>query len=136
MGELEGKQAGVILGHAPSDVEPISMMTERAYAWWCEAVMPWVKAQDAAGSVEQRRDVLIVSHGGLIGTLLQALRSEAAMRVDKGVQLTKCMNASITTIVIDSRSATGNLTRYSDVSHLAGPMVEENVDVRDAPPRT
>ena len=129
-----------MLGHAPSDVEPISMMTERAYAWWGEAVMPWVKAQDTAGpgdaSVEGRRDVLIVSHGGLIGTLLQALRSETAMRVDKGVQLTKCMNASITTIVIDSRSTTGNLTRYSDVSHLAGPMVEENVDVRDAPPRT
>ena len=137
MGELEGKPAGVILGRAPSDVEPITSMTERAYGWWREAVMPWIKSQDAAGpgdvdaSVEGRRDVLIVSHGGLIGTLLQALRSKTAMRVVKGVRLTKCMNASITVVEIDARSAEGRLTRYSDVSHLAGPMVEENVDVQD-----
>jgi probable phosphoglycerate mutase len=140
MGELEGKPAGVILGRAPRDVEPVPMMTERAYAWWCEAVMPWVKVQDAAGpgdgSAEGRRDVLIVSHGGLIGTLLQVLRSETAMRVEKGVRLTKCLNASITTIEIDTRSAEGKLSGYSDVSHLAGPMVEDNVDVQDAPGRS
>lgn len=137
MGELEGKPVGVMLGRAPRDMEPISEMTERAYGLWCEAVMPWVEAQDAAGSggawVEGRKDVLIVSHGGLIGTLLQALRSEAGMRVVKGVQLTKCMNASITVIEVDARTAEGKLTRYSDVAHLAGPMVEENVDVQDGP---
>ena len=46
----------------------------------------------------------------------------------------KCMNASITVIEVDSASANGELTRYSDISHVTGLMVEENVDVQDAPP--
>jgi broad specificity phosphatase PhoE len=140
MGELEGNHAGLVLGRVPRDVEPVSRMTERAYAWWCEAVVPWIKAWDAAKPgnnedvpMEGRRDVLIVSHGGLIGVLLQALR-KGTVRVDKGVRLTRCMNASITVIEVDSASANGKLTRYSDISHLTGPMVEENADVQDAPP--
>jgi broad specificity phosphatase PhoE len=122
-------------------MEPISAMAARANGWWCEAVIPWIKAQDAAGPgngqemTEGRRDVLIVSHGGLIGVLLQALR-KGTVRVEKGVWPTKCMtmNASITVIEVDSASATGMISRYSDTSHLAGPLVGENVDVQDAPP--
>ena len=140
MGELEGEHAGTELGRVPRDMEPISTMVERAYAWWREAVVPWIKAWDAAepgsgedGAMEGRRDVLIVSHGGLIGALLQALR-KGTVRLDKGARLTKCMNASITVIEVDSASANGKLTRYSDVSHLTGAMVEENADVQDAPP--
>ena len=137
MGELEGEHVGVALGHVPRDMEPVSRMTERAHAWWREAVVPWIKAGDTTelgnedGSM--RKDVLIVSHGGLIGILLQALR-KGTVRVDKGVRLTKCMNASITVIEVDAASANGKLTRYSDISHLTGPMVEENVDVQDALP--
>jgi len=138
MGELEGRYAGVILGHAPRDMEPISRMTARAYAWWGEAVVPWLKAQDAEPgngeeTIEGRRDVLIVSHGGFIGTLLQVLR-KGTVRVEKGVRMTKCMNASITVIEVDSGSTKGKITRFSDISHLTGPMVEDNVDVvQDAP---
>jgi len=139
MGELEGKHADVVLGHAPRDMEPVSRMMERAHTWWCEAVIPWMEAQDAAepgngeGSVEGRRDVLIVSHGGLIGALVQALRNKS-VRVENGVQLTKCRNASITVIEVDSVSAKGKITRYSDISHLTGPVVQRNVDVQDALP--
>lgn len=55
------------------------------------------------------------------------------MRVVKGVQLTKCMNASasITVIEIDARLPEGKLPQYSDVPHLAGQKVGGNVDVRD-----
>ena len=139
MGELEGERVGVVLGHVPRGMEPISGMTERAYAWWCEAVVPWIRAQHTAEPgngedvcMEGRRDVLVVSHGGLIGILLQALRKRT-VRMDEGVRVVKCMNASITVIEVDSASATGKLTRYSDISHLTGPMVEDNVDVQDAP---
>ena len=92
MGELEGEHVGVALGHVPRDMEPVSRMTERAHTWWREAVVPWIKAGDTTelgnedGSI--RKDVLIVSHGGLIGILLQALR-KGTVRVDKGVRLTK-----------------------------------------------
>ena len=125
----------MVLDHAPMHMEPVSGMTARAYAWWREAVVPWIKSQnaepgDGQGTTEGRRDVLIVSHGGLIGVLLNALR-KGTVRADRGVRLTKCMNASITVIEVDSVSAKGNLVRCSDVSHLTGPMMEENVD---APP--
>lgn len=138
MGELEGQCADVVLGHAPRDMEPVSRMTARAKSWWSEAVVPWMKAHEASvgdgqGPAEGRRDVLIVSHGGLISILLQALR-RGTVRVDSGVRLTKCMNASITVIEIDPATAKGKIVRCSDTSHLAGPMVEENVDVQDAPP--
>ena len=139
MGELEGLCSGVVLDHVPKGVEPISNMTERANTGWGEAVISWIKAQNAAGqgtgqeSAEGRRDVLIVSHGGLIGILLHGLR-KGTIRVEKGARLTKCMNASITVIEIDSVTAKGKIIQYSDTSHLTGPMVEENVDVQDAPP--
>jgi len=139
MGELEGRYADVILGRAPRDMEPISGMMARASSWWHEAVIPWIKAQGYAEpengqeTMEGRRDVLVVSHGGLIGVLLQTLR-KGKVRVENGVRLTKCMNASITIIEVDSSSAKGKITRFSDVSHLAGPMVGENVDVQDALP--
>ena len=112
-------------------------MTARANGWWDGAVIPWIKTQGVTkqgsgqGTVGERRDVLIVSHGGLIGVLLHGLR-EGTVRVEDGVRLTKCMNASITVIEVDSASATGTISRYSDTSHLTGPMVEGNVDVQDA----
>ena len=138
MGELEGRSADAVLGHAPSDVEPVSGMTARANSWWREAVVPWIKAHEASVGdgqrpAEGRRDVLVVSHGGLIGVLLQALR-RGTVRVENGVRVTKCMNASITVIEVDPATARGKIVRCSDTSHLAGPMVEENVDVRGAPP--
>jgi len=101
----------------------------------------WSNARRHTGTYQRtswptrRCYVLIFSHGSLNGVLLQALR-EGTVWVDshKGVRLVKCMNASITVIEIDSASANGELVRYSDTSHLIGPMVEENVDVQDAPP--
>ena len=138
MGELEGQYADVILGHAPRDMEPVSRMTARANSWWREAVVPWMKAHEESvgngqGPAEGRRDVLVVSHGGLIGILLQALR-RGTVRVGNGVRVTKCMNASITVIEVDPATAKGKIVRYSDTSHLVGPVVEENVDLQGAPP--
>lgn len=135
MGELEGLHVDAKLDHAPTGMEPVSSMTARASAWWREAVMPWVKAHwDAAElgheTSQERRDVLIVSHGGLIGILLQAL-CRGTVRVEKGVRLTKCVNASITVIEIEAASGRGRITKFSDVSHLTVPVVEENVDVQD-----
>lgn len=143
MGELEGLHVDEKLGHAPRGMEPISSMNARASAWWREAVMPWIKAHWEAAELRQgmsqgRRDVLIVSHGGFIGILLQAL-CKGTVRVEKNVRLTKCLNASISVIEIEGASGKGRITKFSDVSHLTVPLVEENADVRDQdvsiPPR-
>lgn len=138
MGDLEGLHVGVKLDHAPGGMEPISSMTARANAWWREAVMPWVKHQwDAAElgheASQGRRDVLIVSHAGLIGILLRTL-SKGMVRMEKDVQLTGCLNGSITVVEIEAASGKGKITRFSDVSHLTGSVVKEDVDVQDTPP--
>ena len=110
-------------------------MRARANSWWHEAVAPWItvtkvgNGQETAGA--EPRDVLIVSHGGLIGILLQALR-RGTVRMDGGVRVTNCVNGSITVIEVDPATAKGKIVRYADASHLAGPVVEENVDVQDA----
>lgn len=126
---------GVKLDHAPGGMEPVPSMAARANAWWREAVLPWIKGQWDAAELgheksQVRRDVLIVSHGGLIGILLQTL-CKGTVRVEKGVRLTRCLNASITVIEIETGSGKGRVTRFSDVSHLRGSVVEENVDVQD-----
>jgi len=136
MGELGGQHVGVGMGRAPRGLEPISEMAARAKSWWTEAVIPWIKAQgnaeleDGKWRAEGPRDVLIVSHGGFIGVLVQALQ-KGTVRVGEGVKLSKCLNASITVIEIDSVSTKGKISRYSDVSHLTGSMVEENADVQE-----
>ena len=138
MGELEGLHVGVKLDHVPGGMEPISSMTARISAWWREAVMPWVKGQLEAAELGQGKsqgpmDVLIVSHAGPIGILLQTLCKET-VRVKRGVRLTGCLNASITVIEIEAASGKGSITRFSDVSHLTGSVVEESVDVQDITP--
>lgn len=92
-----------------------------------------VSVGSGQGPAKGRGDVLIVSHGGLIGILLQALR-RGTVRFDNGVRLAKCVNGSITVIEVDPATASGKIVRCSDISHLTGPMVEGNVDVQDAPP--
>jgi len=97
--------------------------------------MPWVKAHWEAAELghetsQERRDVLIVSHSGLIGILLQAL-CRGMVRVENGVRLTRSMNASITVIEIEAASGKGRIARFSDVSHLTVPIVEENADIQD-----
>jgi len=138
MGELEGLHVDTRLDHAPEGMEPISSMTARANAWWREAVMPWVRRQWDAAELghersQGRRDVLIVSHGGLIGVLLQTLL-KGTVRMEGGARLTMGLNGSITVIEIESASGKGKIARFSDVSHLTGSVVEENVDVEDTPP--
>ena len=128
---------GVKLGHTPGGMEPISSMTARANAWWREAVMSWMKGQWNAVELgheksQGRRDVLIVSHGGLIGVLLQAL-CKGKVRVEKEVRLTRSLNGSITVIEIEAATGKGKIVRFSDVSHLTGSVVEEDVDVQDKP---
>lgn len=135
---MEGLCGDARLDHVPKGMEPISNMTTRANTWWREIVIPWVKvcwdaAEPGHGTSQGRRDVLIVSHGGFIGILLKSL-CKRTVRVERGVQLTRCINGSITVVEIEKVSGEGRITRYSDVSHLKAPVVEDNADVQEAQP--
>jgi broad specificity phosphatase PhoE len=58
----------------------------------------------------------VVTHGGLIATLLTILHGESAANWRKWV----VPNASLSEIVWDSASQTGTLLRHGDATHLAG----------------
>ena len=65
------------------------------------------------------RPVGVVTHGGVIATLMTILHGESAARWRKWV----VPNASLTEIVWDPAAQTGELVRHGDASHL-GPLLE------------
>jgi hypothetical protein len=65
------------------------------------------------------RNVLIVSHGGVIGFLLQFLVARGILRcADPGVRIGRCFNASISVVDVERRDGTGVVVQYADISHL------------------
>ena len=70
----------------------------------------------------QPTTVLLVSHGGFIGTLIKTLTNNGRASMAPGVTTDKrALNASITTVEVE-RAADGRLrglvTRYADTAHL------------------
>jgi len=62
------------------------------------------------------QSVAVVTHGGVIATLLTALHGESAARWRKWV----VPNASLTEVQWDAATQQGALLRHGDASHLAG----------------
>lgn len=72
-------------------------------------------------------NILVVSHGGAIGTLVLGLLGSRQVYYAKDVAVDKCMNASIS--VVEMRAdGKGVLVSYGDTAHLDGDMVDVNVD--------
>lgn len=72
-------------------------------------------------------NVLVVSHGGVIGTLAVGLLGSRKLRCAKGVAVGRCMNASISVVEVDENGK-GVLVSFGDTTHLDGELVEVNVD--------
>jgi probable phosphoglycerate mutase len=105
-------------------MEPWGEVMARASAWWKKEVIAYVKSLD-----EGPGNILITSHGGLIAALVASLISSIPpIQVADGVVLGRCYNASITVIELDRKTLSGNITQYSETSHLSGQFVENNPD--------
>lgn len=74
-----------------------------------------LRVTNAIASRHPGRTVGVVTHGGLIATLLTILHGESAARWRKWV----VPNASLSEIVWDASTQTGALIRHGDASHLA-----------------
>ncbi|KAI0748488.1 phosphoglycerate mutase-like protein [Daedaleopsis nitida] len=73
--------------------------------------------------------ILVVSHGGLIGSLVTNLIGSRKVHQAEGVVISRCFNASISVVELygDGR---GVLVSYADTTHLDVDLVQENADVR------
>lgn len=92
---------------------------------------------DADQSDPLSQHILVVTHGGVITTLVNTLVGGKLLRCASKVQLGKCFNASITVIEVpvgmqirSDGSQDQVLVQYSDTSHLTGmKVVAKNADV-------
>jgi probable phosphoglycerate mutase len=125
MGELEGKK--ISKGMSLATTEPAASFSKRVSKWWNETILQSVLSKTKEG---ETINVLIVTHGGVIITLVQGLLGSRKLKPATGVVVMKCVNASVTVVELEYGSRKGVLTRYGDVAHLAGfvDVVETNAD--------
>ncbi|KAL1746299.1 histidine phosphatase superfamily [Schizophyllum fasciatum] len=131
LGSLQGKPVGT--PHSANDplFESHEQLAVRALAWWDQYIVAPAKSRQP-GQVR----VLVVSHGGFIGTLVKALVSNGRASVAPGVSVQKrALNVSITTVEVgktDAGKIRGLITRYADTTHLdtaeAVGVVQANAD--------
>jgi probable phosphoglycerate mutase len=119
MGDLEGKKfsKGMKLAIALDDtVEPASAFSKRLSKWWNGTMLQSLLSKSKGG---EEMNVLIVTHGGVIGTLVRDLLGSRKIKAGSGVVVVECLNASVTVVELEYGSRTGSLVRYGDVAHLA-----------------
>ncbi|KAI0333597.1 phosphoglycerate mutase-like protein [Cubamyces sp. BRFM 1775] len=136
-------------GDPPANLEPIVDFLARSTKWWGDTIARHVQRQAAKLKMELAQDsgaqddsewvdepwefeplhVLVVSHGGLIGTLVTNLVGSRKVEVAEGVTIGRCFNASISLIDMDE-SGKGVLISYADTTHLNVDLVQDNADIQ------
>lgn len=124
MGELQGQVLGQakISGVGPM-IETGPAFIKRALAWWGREIV------DYTASLPPRKDpynILVVSHGGFIGTLVRRLIEIGKLSPEKGVVVAACSNTSVS--LIEWSGNRGKIVRYGDASHLSTGPVDLNAD--------
>jgi broad specificity phosphatase PhoE len=101
-------------------IETSESFVGRALEWWNNSVLQYLSTAPARDTPYQ---ILVVSHGGWIGTLVRTLVNSRKLRTAEGIALGKCFNVSVTRIeMTDDRD--GRVTKYGDISHLVSKRVE------------
>jgi broad specificity phosphatase PhoE len=122
MGDLQGKKNSRFSDH--SSIEKTELFYSRAVSWWNTSILQYL------GDLPTRKDpynVLIVSHGGWIGTLVRTLINSRKLKTKEGVFVGNCFNTSVATIEIET-NGTATVVKYGDISHLIRKVVEVNSD--------
>ncbi|KAL7283673.1 hypothetical protein ACG7TL_003109 [Trametes sanguinea] len=141
MGDWQGKLIGT-RGNPPANLEPIITFMARAMKWWNDTIARHVQRRAAqlkalGPTMEDDQDgrefepvhILVVSHGGLIGTLVTNLVGSRKVVVAEGVEIGRCFNASISVVDVEE-SGKGVLVSYADTTHLNMELLQENADVQ------
>ncbi|KAI9571400.1 phosphoglycerate mutase-like protein [Boletus coccyginus] len=137
MGELQGEVAP---SHKPApSLETTPNFVARCLAWYSGSMMNYMTSMPEAGlPLEQPYNILVVSHGGWIMTLLSALQASGLVKCRRGVKIGRCLNTGVSIIeylgVPTRRDGVlvGTLIQYSGIKHLIHEdlhLQEVNADV-------
>lgn len=120
MGGLQGKKfvPGV---NWPLAVDDLQAETEREFVkrvkqWWDGFILEF--AAQEPNTDGKPREAIVVSHGGVIKTLVRHLVNKRGLSCAEGVSFGKCGNTSVS-IVEMGVDGKGVLALYGDSSHLA-----------------
>ena len=141
MGDWQGQPIAYRARKLPDNLEPTADFVRRADQWWTQNIVRDVASSVAAqrGSAtaaeEEKpgaaRNVLVVSHGGLMHVLLQHLIESRRVRVAQGVDVGRYRfpNTSVTVIDVDAQGR-GTVVMFGDTTHLDVEFVgaETNAD--------
>ena len=135
MGDMQGVATAEWRGSLPENMEPAAAFVQRADKWWKDNVLRHYcrltqHGHGAHGSAEQPgKNILVVSHGGLMHVLLQNLIESRRVKVGTGVDVGqyRLSNASVTVIEVE-RDGKGTLVLFGDTTHLEDELVEGNAD--------
>lgn len=105
----------------PLAADDLQAETEREFVkrvkqWWDGFISEFAAQQPNADG--KPREAIVVSHGGVIKTLLRHLIQKRRLSCANGVSLGKCGNTSVS-IVEMGADGSGVLALYGDASHLA-----------------
>ncbi|KAH7874826.1 histidine phosphatase superfamily [Lentinula edodes] len=131
LGRLEGKHLSERRNQTGVDemAESVASFLDRALSWWDTDIV-----EGLTGTPRKvPREVLVVSHGGFISSLVRNLISSGRIEAEpEQVTNWTCFNLSITTIDFEE-GIKPRLVSYSNISHLeAEELVQYNADVLKA----
>jgi broad specificity phosphatase PhoE len=126
MGELQGQVYGSHkLPIGESTIEMEHALRARALTWWREAI---VGHTASLLPQEEPYNILVVSHGGFISTLVRSLTQSRQVTSEKVVLVPSLPNVSMSVIEWDGE--VWRLVKYGDASHLSADeeALDHNVD--------
>ena len=118
MGDWQGGNI-VDRGDPPANLEPLADLSARCLKWWNECVARHAQRHGARARTDlgappslegdeetalevdpelEPEHILVVSHGGLIGTLVKGLLGSRKVCAAEGVVVGRCFNASISVV--------------------------------------
>ncbi|KAF9227768.1 phosphoglycerate mutase-like protein [Gyrodon lividus] len=120
MGELQG-EITPSKKPAPS-LETTPALIARCQAWYTRSIVHYMTSRIKQGlPLGEPQNILVVSHGGWITTLLTTLVANDVVTCGKGAVIGHCVNTGVSIVeytVGENRSLVGDLVQYSDIEHL------------------
>ena len=133
MGDLQGKplSPAARLSENPttmlsenSSIEKTELFAGRTIKWWNTSILQYLWNLPAR---DTPYEVLIVSHAGWIETLVRTLVNSRKLKIAEGISIGECPNVSVTRIEMED-NRNGTVTKYGDISHWVGKVVQTNAD--------
>lgn len=132
MGELQGTPVFRDWKKAIKGGESLEDYKHRTQNWWTTSLLPC--ALSSFSEVGEQRNILVMSHGGFITTLVRELLASGQLECANDIVMGQCFNTAVAVIEVHGRKVEGEkltigkavLVKYGDVSHLGTEEVRES----------